>query len=85
MSCRKRSLDKLASVTVLSTRILIHWREFRPTLVRDLERSGELDNVVENLEKTILEKRASMTEQGMSLAKADELVRSMWMISDADN
>ncbi len=72
-------------MTVLSTRILIHWREFRPTLVRDLERSGELDNVVENLEKTILEKRASMTEQGMSLAKADELVRSMWMISDADN
>ena len=70
---------------MLSTRILIHWREFRPTLVRDLERSGELDNVVENLEKTILEKRASMTEQGMSLAKADELVRSMWMISDADN
>ena len=44
-----------------------------------------LDNVVENLEKTILENRASMTEQGMSLAKADELVRSMWMISDADN
>ena len=70
---------------MLSTRILIHWREFRPTLVRDLERSGELDNVVENLEKTILEKRASMTEKGMSLAKADELVRSMWMISDADN
>ncbi len=70
---------------MLSTRILIHWREFRPTLVRDLERSGELDNVVENLEKTILEKRASMTEQGMSLAKADELVRPMWMISDADN
>ncbi len=72
-------------MTVLSTRILIHWREFRPTLVRDLERSSELDNVVENLEKTILEKRASMTEQGMSLVKADELVRSMWMISDADN
>ncbi len=72
-------------MTILRTRILTHWRACRPTLVRDLERSGELDNVVENLEKTILEKRASMTEQGMSLAKADELVRSMWMISDADN
>ena len=75
---------KLALVTSLSTRILIHWREFRPTLVRDLERSGELDAVVTNLEKTILEKRAGMIEQGMSLEQADEMVRPMWMISDKD-
>ena len=76
--------DTLASVTLLSTRILTHWREFRPTLVRDLERSGELEEVVKNLEKTILEKRTGMIEEGMSLEQADEMLRPMWAISDGD-
>ena len=71
-------------MTILQTRILLHWREFRPTLVHDLERSGELEIVVKSLERTVLEKRAGMVEQGLSLEKADERVRSMWMISDAD-
>ena len=52
--------------------------------MRGLERSGELDEVVKSLEKTILEKRAGMIEQGMSLEQADEMVRPMWMISDED-
>ena len=72
-------------MTILRTRILTHWRACRPTLVRDLERSGELDIVVENLEMTILEKRSDLVEEGMSLAKADEMVRPMWMISEADD
>lgn len=76
--------DKLPSVTLLRSRILTHWREFRPTLVRDLERSGELDIVVESLETTVLEKRAGMVQQGMSLEQADEHVQALWMISDAD-
>ena len=71
-------------MTTLLTRILVHWQEFRPTLVRDLERSGELDAVVKNLEKTILEKRAGLIEQGMSLEQADEMVQPMWMTSDKD-
>ena len=53
-------------MTTLGTRILTHWREFRPTLVRDLERSGELDAVVENLEQTVLEKQADAIKRGMS-------------------
>ena len=61
----------------LRRRILHHWREFRPTLVRDLERSGELDAVVGSLEQTVLEKRDALVERGMSLNRADELVRSM--------
>ena len=52
--------------------------------VRDLERSGELDIVVESLETTVLEKRAGMMEQGMSLEQADEQVQPLWMISDTD-
>ncbi len=72
-------------MTVLLTRILIYWREFRPTLVRDLERSGELDDVLQSLEKTVLEKRASMIEEGMSPAEANECVQSMWMISEGDD
>ncbi len=71
-------------VTTLRTRILAHWREFRSTLVRDLERSGELEAVVTSLEQTILEKQAAMIAQGMSSEQADEMVQPMWMISDED-
>ena len=67
---------------MLRNRILYHWQEFRPTLLRDLERSGELDAVVSSLERTILEKQAVMLEQGLSLEQADELLQPMWMISD---
>ena len=67
---------------MLRGRILHHWEEFRPTLLRDLERSGELDAVVSSLEQTILEKRAVLLAQGLSLERADELLRPMWMISD---
>ena len=69
----------------LRNRILHHWREFRPTLVQDLERSGELEAVVGTLEQTVLEKRDALVEGGMSLNRADEQVRSMWMISDGDS
>ena len=69
---------------LLRNRILDHWYEFRPTLVRDLERSGELAAVVAALEQTILEKQAVMLKKGLSLEQADELLRPMWMISDDD-
>ena len=45
---------------------------------------GELEEVVKNLEKTILEKRTGMIEEGMSLEQADEMLRPMWAISDGD-
>ena len=67
---------------MLRGRILYHLWEFRPTLLRDLERSGELDAVVSSLEQTILEKQAVMLAQGMSLRKADELLKPLWMLSD---
>ena len=71
-------------MTTLRTRILTHWREFRPTLVRDLERSGELEAVVASLEQTVLEKQATVIERGMSKKQAEEMFRPMWMISDED-
>ena len=70
---------------LLRNRILDHWYEFRPTLVRDLERSGELAAVVAALEQTILEKQAVMLNKGLSLEQADEFLRPMWMISDDDS
>jgi len=70
---------------LLRSRILDHWHEFRPTLVRDLERSGELDAVVASLEQTILEKQALMVEQGLSREQADERLRPLWMISDDES
>ncbi len=71
-------------MTTLGTRILTHWREFRQTLVRDLERSGELDAVVENLEQTVLEKQADAIKRGMSRKQAETVFEPMWMISDED-
>ncbi len=71
-------------MTTLSTRILTHWREFRPTLVRDLERSGELEAVVENLEQTVLEKQADAIKRGMSRTQAEKAFEPMWMTSDED-
>ena len=71
-------------MTTLGTRILTHWREFRPTLVRDLERSGELDAVVENLEQTVLEKQADAIKRGMSRTQVETVFEPMWMISDED-
>ncbi len=71
-------------MTAFKERILAHWQEFRPTLVRDLERSGELDAVVTSLEQTVLEKQAEVIKRGMSREQADEVVRPMWMTSDED-
>ena len=70
---------------LLGNRILQYWLEFRPVLVRDLERSGELDAMIVSLEETILEKQAALLEDGRSLEQADELRRPMWMISDDDS
>jgi hypothetical protein len=52
--------------------------------VRDLERSGELDAVVENLEQTVLEKQADAIKRGMSRTQAETVFEPMWMISDED-
>ena len=38
---------------LLRNRILDHWYEFRPTLVRDLERSGELAAVTALLDRLL--------------------------------
>jgi hypothetical protein len=70
---------------LLRSRILYHWHAFRPTLVRDLERSGELDAVIDSLEQTVLEKQAVMLKQGLSREQADERLRPLWMISDDES
>ena len=70
---------------LLRSRILYHWHKFRPTLVRDLERSGELDAVIDGLEQTVLEKQAVMLKQGLSRQQADERLRPLWMISDDES
>ena len=74
----------LFPVTSFRDRILTHWREFRPTLVNDLERSGELDAVVTSLEQTLREKQADVIRRGMSPAQAEQALQPMWMISDED-
>ena len=71
-------------MTSLRDRILIHWRKFRPTLVHDLERSGELDAVVASLEQTVLERQADVIRRGMSRLQAEESLKPMWMTSDED-
>ena len=62
--------------------ILNHWREFQPTLVRDLEKSGELDQLIESLANRVAETKAGLIEQGLDWYQADELVRPMWQLPD---
>ena len=71
-------------MTILGEQIVAHWRKHRPTLVRDLERSGELDAIVTGLEQTVLEKQADEVKRGMSPRQAEEALRSMWMTCDED-
>ena len=65
---------------MLRNRILNHWQTYRPTLLRDLERSGELEAVIASLELTIRERQGRLLAQGMSLEQADEVLRPMWMV-----
>ena len=64
---------------------LYRWHEFRPTLIRDLERSGELDAGISSLEQTILEKQAVALKRGLSPEQADERLRPLWMSSDDES
>jgi len=52
----------------------------RPTLFRDLERSGELEAMIDSLERTIHEKQRELLEQDMSLEQADQHLRPMWRV-----
>ena len=70
---------------LLRNRILDHWRTYRPTLLRDLERSGELEAVIASLERTIRERQGRLLAQGMSLEQADDLLKSMWMIFEHES
>lgn len=65
--------------------ILKHWREFQPRLVRDLEKSGELDKHVESLANRVAETKAGLIGQGLDWYQADELVRPMWQLPDEDD
>ena len=62
--------------------ILKHWREFRPTMVRELEDSGDLDQLLEDLAERVLNTRADLIAQGLDWYQADELVRPMWQLPD---
>ena len=70
---------------VLRNRILDHWRTYRPTLLRDLERSGELEAVLTSLERTIRERQGRLLAHGMSLEQADELLKPMWMVFEHES
>ncbi len=65
--------------------ILKHWREFQPTLVRDLEKSGELDQHVESLAERVSEMKAGLIGQGLTWHEADELERQMWQLRDEND
>ena len=70
---------------MLRNRILDHWRTYRPTLLRDLERSGELEAVIASLERTIRARPGRLLAQGMSLEQADDLLKSMWMLFEHES
>ena len=70
---------------MLRNRILHHWQTYRPTLLRDLERSGELEAVITSLELTIRERQGRLLAQGLSLEQADDVLRPMWMVFEHES
>lgn len=65
--------------------ILSHWKEFQPTLVKDLRESGDLDRVVSELAERVIQTRADLiSNHGLDWYQADELVRPMWQLPDEE-
>ena len=65
--------------------ILSHWRRHRPTMMRELEESGELDQLLEELAEHVLNTRADLIDSGMSWDQASELTDEMWRLPDEDD
>ena len=64
--------------------ILDHWKEFQPTLVKELRAKGDLDRVVKELAELVSEVHGGLIGQGLDWYQADELVRPMWQLPDEE-
>ena len=52
--------------------ILNHWKEFQPTLVKQLRAKGDLDRVVKELAELVSEVHSGLMGQGLTWHEADE-------------
>ena len=64
------------------SKILTHWKEFQPTLVKRLRQEGRLQPVLQELAERVVQSRADLMQQGLDWYQADELVRPMWQLPD---
>jgi len=64
------------------SKILTHWKEFQPTLVKRLRQEGRLQPVLAELAERVVQSRAELMQQGLDWYQADELVRPMWQLPD---
>lgn len=58
---------------------LDHWREFRPTMVADLRKSGKLDSAVKRAVKQTTREMDELLDAGMDWNQAWEMTREKYM------
>ena len=62
--------------------ILNHWREFQPSLVRQLEQSHDLFEAVNKAGDLHLELQWSLLKQGRTVLESWEIASLAWMYPD---
>ena len=62
----------------LGIQIEAHWREFRPKMVKELERSGQLQAALEAAEEQTLTAECLAVQAGMTPDMARERYRDVW-------
>ena len=58
--------------------IKAHWKKFRPTMYRELEQQGILDQQAQNASDLTKDALADLIEQGLPYNQAWEMVRENW-------
>lgn len=56
-----------------------HWKTYRPKMYRQLQRSGRLNETLQQAAENTGEALADCIEKGMKYDQAWELVREMWL------
>lgn len=71
-------------LTNLRQRVADHWKEFRPTMWRDLERSGALTESLSQAVELTKSAYHDAVDSGLSQDQAWELVREEWAFLPED-
>lgn len=69
----------LPGLTPSQAKILEHWEQFSPQMVKDLQQRGELEQTLKSVDDQTTRVYADCLEAGLAPDQADELTRDIWM------